>query len=223
MPSSTNRGLVPSAYGTVSSASSRPVGSLETLSSRRVTFAVCPAGILAGVMSRVHMAHEGLDGQLITDTGPILTAGAFEDVLLDALSVIRPSSRGDLSRGVEGLRRGQTGLVIAVTGRLTLEEARQLAASRHDGRGGIAVLLAVSSWAEPSGENGNGNGKPAVQQEAPDETAPAASVLRAAGWRVVSMDARTPLSVAWLRLPGAGALSQMASARWRPEEPGEAV
>ena len=86
------------------------------------------------------------------------------------------------------------------------------------------MLLAASTWAGTAAGTGNGNGQPSVQQPAaPDETAPAASLLRAAGWRVVSVDASTPLSVAWLQLPGASGLSQVANTRWRPDEPREVV
>lgn len=171
----------------------------------------------------VHMAHQGLDGQLITDTGPIASAGMFEDVLLDTLSVIKPSSSRDLSRGTNALSRGQAGLIIVVAGQLSVAEASQLAAARHDGKGAVALLLAVSSWAdaakkEPANGDGNGNGRSGAQQAVqPDETAAAASVLRGAGWRVVSIDAGTPLSVAWQRLPASGGLGQLTESRWMPE------
>src|SRR5215469_8551172 len=46
-----NRGLAPIEYGTVSSVSSRPVGSRDTLSSWMVTEAVWPAGTRAGLTS----------------------------------------------------------------------------------------------------------------------------------------------------------------------------
>ncbi len=39
----------------------------------------------------VHLAREGLDGQLITDAGALDSGGIFEDVLLDSLAVIKPS------------------------------------------------------------------------------------------------------------------------------------
>jgi uncharacterized protein (DUF58 family) len=179
--------------------------------------------ISAAASVGVHMAHEGLDGQLVTDTGPIGSTGMFEDVLLDALSVIRPSSGSDLSRGITALRRGQAGLVIVVAGRLTVAEARQLAAARHDGRGAIALLLAVSSWADAARKeavdsNGSGNGQARTAQTTrPDETAEAASVLRGAGWRVVSIDASTPLAAAWQRLPKPGGLDQVTESRFMPE------
>jgi uncharacterized protein (DUF58 family) len=199
----------------------------------------------------VHLAREGLDGQLITDSGPIASSGLFEDVLLDALSVVQPSRNRDLSSGASALRGGDGGLVIVVAGKLSATAARQLAASRRDGGAAIALLLAVSTWADsahsppdqaadsgpdddsqaasrdgagfPGGPAANGssaaNGQgPRGRREAdPAETAPAAAVLRAAGWRVVSVDATTPLAMAWQRLPRLGTPGHGSDSRWMPE------
>jgi uncharacterized protein (DUF58 family) len=98
----------------------------------------------------MHLAHEGLDGQLITDTGLITAPGVFEDVLLNSLAVIKPSRGRDLSAGLATLR-GSSGLLVAVTGRLSPGTARQLAASRRDARPAIALLLEVPTWDEPDG------------------------------------------------------------------------
>jgi uncharacterized protein (DUF58 family) len=103
----------------------------------------------------MHLAHEGLDGQLITDTGVITATGVFEDVLLNSLAVIKPSRGRDLSAGLATLR-GSSGLLVAVTGRLSPGAARQLAASRRDARPAIAVLLDVPTWDEPLGSPVNG-------------------------------------------------------------------
>jgi uncharacterized protein (DUF58 family) len=157
----------------------------------------------------VHLAREGLDGQLITDAGPFESGGIFEDVLLDSLAVIRPSRNRDLSRGLSSLRAGDGGLIIAVTGSLSAEAATQLAMCRRDQCQAIALLLAVSTWADQAnaGRVGapNGAGRAGVTGgEHPvshEETAAAAAVLRGAGWRVVSIDASTPLAAAWQRLP----------------------
>jgi hypothetical protein len=171
----------------------------------------------------VHVAKEGLDGELITDSGPLDSGGMFEEVLLDSLAVIKPSANRDMSRGLSALRTGEGGLIVAVTGQLTPEQAGLLAASRREHCQGIALLLAVSSWsdaeqsgASPGGQglgqgqgvaapaadgNGHSGGEAGRQPSAHDETATAAAVLRAAGWRVVSIDARTPLALAWQRLP----------------------
>jgi uncharacterized protein (DUF58 family) len=167
----------------------------------------------------VHLAREGLDGQLITDAGAVSTAGIFEDVLLDSLSVIKPSRCHDLGVGTAALRGGSSGLVIAIAGQLSAGVARQLAASRRDAGPAIALLLAVSTWSgsqAPGGSevvsrNGHSAGPLASNGQRPpgatgrpprgsDETGPAAAILRAAGWRVISVDASTPLAAAWQQL-----------------------
>jgi uncharacterized protein (DUF58 family) len=157
----------------------------------------------------VHLAGEGLDGQLITDAGPIESGGIFEDVLLDSLAVIRPSANRDLSRGVASLRTGDGGLIVAITGSLSAAAARELAACRRDQCQAIALILAVSTWADNAspGKGPAGNGSKRAGRTAGEypvtheETADAAAVLRSAGWRVISIDSTTPLAAAWQRLP----------------------
>jgi uncharacterized protein (DUF58 family) len=156
----------------------------------------------------VHVAREGLDGQLITDSGALDSGGLFEEVLLDSLAVIKPSGNHDLSRGLAAMRGAEGGLIVAVCGTMSDETAAQLAAARRDQCQGIALLLAVSSWAEQPSPGASGNGSqadgpaiPRPQPVAPQETRAAAAVLRAAGWRVVTIDASTPLALAWQRLP----------------------
>jgi len=178
----------------------------------------------------VHLARQGLDGELITDTGTLSAPGVFEDVLLNSLAVIKPSRGRELAAGLATLRRS-AGLTVAVVGRLSAGTARQLAASRRDAGPAIALLLAVSTWAgtgqDPGapadgGEDGRGapgptaNGRPAngpADDDRPPggpangqrpaglrETDQAAGILRAAGWRVACIDAGTPLAVAWQQL-----------------------
>ena len=153
----------------------------------------------------VHLAHEGLEGQLITDTGALSAPGIFEDVLLNSLAVIRPSRGHDLSPGLSALR-GASGLIVAITGRLSAGAARQLAASRRDAGPAIALLLDVSTWsgpgadprfpgAAPAADAGRAAGGPGT-----GETDQAAAILRAAGWRVTCLDVATPLAVAWQQL-----------------------
>jgi len=173
-----------------------------------------------------HLAREGLDGQLITDTGALSTSGIFEDVLLNSLAVIKPSRGRELDAGIAALR-GHSGLTIAVAGRMSAGAARQLAASRRAAGPAIALLLAVSTWggsaqkhgpadgeaAEGPGASGqaaNGRAADAPAADAPaadgrarasrGETDQAAGILRAAGWRVACIDVGTPLAVAWQSL-----------------------
>ena len=114
----------------------------------------------------VHLAREGLDGQLITDTGALSAPGIFEDVLLNSLAVIRPSRGHDLSPGLAALR-GASGLIIAVTGRLSAGAARQLAASRRDAGPAIALLLAVSTWSGPGAGSAGPGRRPGRRRRGP--------------------------------------------------------
>jgi uncharacterized protein (DUF58 family) len=155
------------------------------------------AAVSAAASIGSHLAHEGLDGQLVTDTGMLSASGAFEDVLLNSLAVIKPSRGLDITPGLAAIR-GTSGLIVAVTGRLSAGAARQLAASRRDAGPAIAVLLAASTWVglgqdQRAAAAGNGASGTA-------ETDQAAAILRAAGWRVACLDASTPLPAAWQQL-----------------------
>ena len=190
----------------------------------------------------VHLARSGLDGHLLTDAGPMAGPAMFEDVLLDALSVMTTSRNHDFARTTAALSTIEGGLLVLVAGRLSADAAREIATARRHGRQGIALLLAVSTWASAAGREGQdghagyghadvpdgeassigaGGGsnranagtshQPDVARAdgdrgtaaAPGETAVAEGILRAAGWRVVTVDAATPLAVAWQRLPQA--------------------
>jgi uncharacterized protein (DUF58 family) len=176
----------------------------------------------------VHVAQEGLTCQYISDTD-IIRAGPFlQDRLLDALAVIRPSSLRTLDRAFKELKVVGGGVIIAVMGRLSQAEARQLAACRTEGSQGIALLLDIAAWADtrrrPSpatsladgaddsvsgdahpradhdGVDADSGRRPANQ---PTELATAVAVLRGAGWHVTIISPDTPLSMAWQRLPRA--------------------
>jgi uncharacterized protein (DUF58 family) len=198
----------------------------------------------------VHIARGGMDGQLITDAGPVAAAGMFEDVLLDSLAVVKTSRGADLSGGLAGIRASGGGLLIVVAGLLSAATARQLATSRRDGGPAIALLLAVSTWsapgarekesaglAEPGQEPGEA-GQPdrAGQQQggqrraaaraaangaaARAETSQAAAILSGAGWRVITVDAGMPLATAWRRVAGPGLVARPAKVS---DMPGAAV
>jgi hypothetical protein len=96
---------------------------------------------------------------------------------------------------------------------MSAAEAEQLAVCRSEASQAIALLLAVGTWADHGRTAGNGSAGPASPPAAqaddagrrappePDEIAPAATVLRAAGWHVIGLDAVTPLDAAWEQLP----------------------
>ena len=104
--------------------------------------------ISAAASIGVHVAQEGLTGQFISDTDVVRSGPFFEDRLLDALAVIRPSNQRSLDRAFKELKLSGAGVIIAVVGKLTPAEAQQLAACRSEGSQGIALLLDVATWAD---------------------------------------------------------------------------
>jgi hypothetical protein len=139
------------------------------------------------------------------------------------------SNNRDFARAIAALTTVEIGLLVLIAGSLSAGVARELAAARRDGRQGIALLLATSTWATQASQAQDGQAgarSPQDAQSQPDlpdrpdrparsaehaETTAAEVVLRSAGWRVVTMDASTPLSVAWQRLPKTGNLPPLAS------------
>jgi hypothetical protein len=75
--------------------------------------------------------------------------------------------------------------LIAVAGRLSAADAAQLAAARRGNAAAMALLLAVSAW---------------TSDGMCEDAARSAGILSAAGWRVVSVTAGTPLAAAWQQL-----------------------
>ena len=94
----------------------------------------------------VHLAREGISGDFVTDTGPVSAEGPFEDVLLDSLAVIRPSRLSTIVPALADGHGGGSGLLIAVLGQISPEEAQRLASARHSAGAAMALLLAVSTW-----------------------------------------------------------------------------
>jgi uncharacterized protein (DUF58 family) len=177
------------------------------------------AAVSAAASVGVHISREGLSAQFVTDGDALRGGPFFSDALLDALAVIRPSSRRNLDGALAELRTA-SGVIVAIAGRLTVREARQLAACRTEGSQGLALLLDVASWTDdprPAGPGGSPSAGGAAAQAAsadgrslgddgqpvtsrPAETAPAEVILRNAGWHVSVLDAATPLPLAWQRL-----------------------
>jgi uncharacterized protein (DUF58 family) len=131
-----------------------------------------------------HLAGEGFRARLITEAGEIAPRGTFHDTLLDMLAVITPSRDVSFGTGASALTAAG-GQLIAVLGRLSDEDAGQLAASRRGNAPAMAVLLAVSGWSTG---------------EVLEDTARTAEILSAAGWRVAVATASTPLAATWLQL-----------------------
>ncbi|SNS20553.1 Uncharacterized conserved protein, DUF58 family, contains vWF domain [Actinomadura meyerae] len=142
----------------------------------------------------VHLVRTGMNLRYVTDAGEALPAaaseGAFEGLLLDALAVARRSKEASLTAGLTALRGGPgggregEGLVVAVFGALTAEEARTVA----ELPGGTGTRVAVLVRGGPAGGG-------------PDA---AVGLLRAAGWRVLPVRTAAELAQAWATAGKAG-------------------
>ncbi|TYK47854.1 DUF58 domain-containing protein [Actinomadura decatromicini] len=148
----------------------------------------------------VHLVRTGMNLRYVTDMGEALPAtpseGAFEGLLLDALAVARRSSSRSLSAGVTALRAGAggaregDGLVVAVFGVLSRDEARAVAATRRGAGTCVAVLVEGRQARGAAPGTGTGD-EPSAES--------AAGLLRAGGWRVVTVRTAAELAGAWGR------------------------
>ncbi|MGO9780462.1 MAG: DUF58 domain-containing protein [Streptosporangiaceae bacterium] len=138
----------------------------------------------------VHLVGQGIETRLITDSGEVTPAGPAAEALLERLAVIQPSRNTDLGRGVATLRASSRGQVIAVTGMLSPDQARLLAASHQGTAPAMAMLLDGVNW--DSGRSARGG--PAGGNRT------AADILTAAGWRVSIVTGGTSLAQAWREL-----------------------
>jgi hypothetical protein len=139
----------------------------------------------------VHLSRAGFGLSFVTDSGPTAASpqsgdGAFEGVLLDALATVQLSANRSLTAGLatlSGAGRDGGGLIIAVFAELDPAEARTVAVSRRGTATCVAVLIDVT---------GTGHVKAAAE------------LLRASGWRVMTIGSAADLATAWARADQAG-------------------
>jgi uncharacterized protein (DUF58 family) len=145
----------------------------------------------------VQLGREGLCLRYVTDEGEMLApSAAFEGALLDALAVVRTSTGRSPRSGLSALRTAAgegDGLIVGVFGRLTADDARDVARSRR----GTATCVAVL-----------------VGDEA-GTAARAGAVLRAGGWRVLTITSAAALATAWAGADQATENSELRAVRDR--------
>lgn len=139
------------------------------------------------------LARGGYALRLVGDTGADLvppTVPLTESTLLEALASVEGSRRATVEGAVETLRRtGVEGVLVAVLGALSADDAEQLARLRHGAGACVAVLIDTPTWGGPRGSS---------SQHA------SAMLLRRSGWRVLEVAHGTTLASVW---PEAGARS----------------
>ncbi|HTY72886.1 MAG TPA: DUF58 domain-containing protein [Actinomycetes bacterium] len=121
------------------------------------------------------VALQAVDGRMLTVPGDIEGSQA----VIDALAVVQADAAGAIPPGVRVL--APDGLLVAVLGRLSTDDAETLLRAHRRASSAVAVVLDVETWR--AGDAGG-------------DTGPAA-LLQAAGWRVVVARAGDDLAALW--------------------------
>jgi uncharacterized protein (DUF58 family) len=165
--------------------------------------------VSAAASMATHLMDRGYAVRLVTDDGaavvgtwldPTVGVGtdsgitAAEAALLDALAVVRTTRDASVAslRSLVHEPSGDTGLVVAVLGRLDASEAGLVARLGREARGGLAVLVDVDSWSRP----GSAPAAPAGGAELDARV----GALVAGGWRVAVARRGDGVDDAWQRL-----------------------
>ena len=149
--------------------------------------------VAASASIGVHLARHGYTLRFVTDTGVDLqgtTLTTAEATLLDQLAVVEGSNRGSLPLTAARLstRGGGEGLIVAVVGTLTAEEAMALGRLRNMASACVAVLVDTASWT---------NLGPRAKAETEAALESGAALLRQAGWRVIVAHHGQTLASLW--------------------------
>jgi uncharacterized protein (DUF58 family) len=151
--------------------------------------------VSAAASISIHLARTGFELRLITDTGSEISSagvsgGSFDGSVLDVLAVVSASTGRSLQVGMNAVRRqGTEGLLVAVVGALSPDDAESLARMRNAGGSlGIALVLDTNSW---------------VTQSPQDALATAAlhrktcQLLTQSGWRTIEVHRGDSLAQLW--------------------------
>jgi uncharacterized protein (DUF58 family) len=153
--------------------------------------------VSATASAGVALARAGFALSLLRDTGEQLGPRGLpltEGLLLESLATVTTSRSSGVDGAVELLRRtGTGGVLVAVLGDLSVDEAERLARMRSGGAGAIAVLLDTTAWA-PVATAPRAAAARAAATERHDGTA---ALLRGSGWRVLCVRHGTTLASVW--------------------------
>ena len=156
-----------------------------------VTMAASVAAHCERLGYAVHVVTASPEAGIGQETGRLETS-------LDALAFVTPGPEQDLA-GVLHTAGGVLsagGLVIAVIGACSDDDARAVASLRAPGGSGVALVVDRSTIAGPEESLAPGAGAPATVE-----------VLRSAGWHAILVDSRLTWPDAWQRLTHRPSLS----------------
>jgi uncharacterized protein (DUF58 family) len=158
------------------------------------------------------LTRRGAVLRAVTDAGELLPSSgrgrlSAED-LLDRLAGVGPSRISGLDVGVEQLARAAgDGPVICLLGAVGPDDVMELIRSRSGPTTDLAVLTDIESWADLAPGRGRRALSAASRSTLATQREDAATLLRAAGWRVAVARADRSVDEVWSAL---GALVQAA-------------
>jgi uncharacterized protein (DUF58 family) len=165
----------------------------------------CPPGdtlewlVEAAATVGTELARRGAVLRAVTDAGELLPTSGHgrlsSDDLLDRLAGVGASRVSSLASGVEQLcRAAGDGPVICLLGAVGPDDVTDLIRRRSGPTTDLAVLVDIESWADAGLAAGRRGLSTAARGSLARQREDAATLLRAAGWRVA--DARPDRSVA---------------------------
>jgi uncharacterized protein (DUF58 family) len=151
--------------------------------------------ISAAASISLHLARAGFEIRLVTDDGTEVSSagvgsGSFDGAVLDLLAIVEPTASRSLAAGIATVRRqGAEGLVIAIVGSLTPDEAENLARMRGGGAStGVAIVMNTASWvAQPVGS----------VEESESAHRRTVEMLTSSGWRIVEAQRGDSMADLW--------------------------
>jgi uncharacterized protein (DUF58 family) len=157
--------------------------------------------VSAAASASVHLSRRGYAVRLVTGAGPAVTGSPADDysgagadaegLLLDALAVVSLERRMSIAGISSAIRHASDGLLLAVLGQLSADDADDLIRARHGMGTSVALVCEVGGWFER---------EPGKQQAAANSMRDAVGLLRSAGWVVAPIRREVPLSETWAYL-----------------------
>jgi hypothetical protein len=138
----------------------------------------------------MHLSHRGYAVRLMLDNREVSTSSAIDGVpsddpsglLLDALAVAEPDREMSVHSLTAAVRHASDGLLVMVLGEVDVDTADKLARARHGMGTTVAVCLDTRTWSDT---------------KSLARTDEAWSLLRAAGWSVVTLSRHGSLADTW--------------------------
>jgi uncharacterized protein (DUF58 family) len=160
--------------------------------------------VSAAASISVHLARTGFEVRLITDIGTEVSsaglAGAsFDGSVLDVLAVVTGSTARSLHAGLSTVRRhGTEGLLVAIVGALSPDDAENLARIRSGSASvGVAFVLDTDTWITQS---------PEAAAASADLHRQSCTLLEQSGWRTIEVQRGDSLAQLWPKV-GRGTMS----------------